>query len=471
MEFVRTATNPVDSVDTPADLVEEELSPETSPGANVVMSIPDRIVSFQDDQFDIERARSDTGLQLVRRHSAKYRANICICGAGNAAHVFIPYFGNLGYEVTVFAGFRDEAARLKAAYEESDGIEIYDRTDVDHPRTYKHSPRACSNNPEDSIPQADYIIMALPSFAIQGVLRDIKPHLKLGVIIFIMPGQGGVDFIVREMLGEECRAGKCSVAGVIPMPLNCRIDEFGKRVQLAAFKASYDLAAIPAADAGKCAFALSELLAGRPVQPIGNYVGISLHASNPNIHPGRLYSLFRDYTQGKTYPANPLFYETWNDEASEWCQKISDERLAIWRAICEQVPGTGEPDQVPGLKKYIEAIYAGQIRDNSTLATVFNTNDGFKGFLSPMKQEGDGWVPDFKSRYFTEDFPDGFCMYKGIADLAGIETPTIDLILTFFQKFMHKEYIKDGKLAGKDVGETKSPQRFGIKTLTDLLKD
>jgi hypothetical protein len=62
-------------------------------------------------------------------------------------------------------------------------------------------------------------------------------------------------------------------------------------------------------------------------------------------------------------------------------------------------------------------------------------------------------------------------MYKGIADLAGVETPTIDLILTHFQNLMGKEYIKNGKLAGKDVGETKSPQRFGLHSLEQLLKD
>merc|ERR1712224_8836 len=98
-------------------------------------------------------------------------------------------------------------------------------------------------------------------------------------------------------------------------------------------------------------------------------------------------------------------------------------------------------------------------------------NDGYKGFRCPMKQVDGGWVPDFTNRYFTEDFPEGFAMYKGIADLAGVETPTIDMIMEFFQKFVGKEYIKNGKLAGKDVPETKSPQRFGVKSLDDLLKD
>merc|ERR1712113_951832 len=145
--------------------------------------------------------------------------------------------------------------------------------------------------------------------------------------------------------------------------------------------------------------------------------------------------------------------------------------LRIWTAICQAVPGTGTPEQVPDLRSYLAAIYAGQIEDDSTIKGCTSTNDGFKGFRCPMKQEGDGWVPDFANRYFTEDIPEGFCMYKGIADLAGVETPTIDHILGFFQNLMGKEYLKDGKLAGKDVGETKSPQRYGVTSLEELLKD
>merc|ERR1712147_387873 len=107
----------------------------------------------------------------------------------------------------------------------------------------------------------------------------------------------------------------------------------------------------------------------------------------------------------------------------------------------------------------------------STFTTAISTCDGFKGFKCPMKPVERGWEPDFTNRYFTEDIPEGVCMYKGIADLAGVETPVMDEIVCFFQKFMGKEYIKDGKLAGKDVGETKSPQRYGITSLEDLLKD
>merc|ERR1712083_714888 len=102
---------------------------------------------------------------------------------------------------------------------------------------------------------------------------------------------------------------------------------------------------------------------------------------------------------------------------------------------------------------------------------VFAKNVGLTGFHFPMKKvEGkDEYEIDFTNRYFNEDIPDGLCVYKGYAELADVETPGIDAILNHFQKFMGKEYIKDGKLAGKDAMATKAPQAFGYTTLASLL--
>jgi hypothetical protein len=359
----------------------------------------------------------------------------------------------------------------------NDGILVHDRCDPNNIKEYKGKASVVSKNAADAVPQADFVIVALPSFAIKNVLTGLKPHLKQDAIIYIMPGQGAPDYVAKDVLGEEIKANKVTIAGIIPMPLNCRISERGKRVELAALKAVYELAAKPSANVEKASACLADLLGGKKVNPIGNYAGIALHASNPNLHPGRLYGLFGPdsqlglYEEGKVYPENPLFYETWDDKSADWVQKISDERCKIWATICEKFPSAGKPEQLPAVKPYIEGIYAGQIEDTSTLAKCFNTNAGFKGFRCPMKEVEGGFVPDFTNRYFTEDFPEGVAMYKGIADLAGVETPVIDEITCFFQKFMGKEYIKDGKLAGANVGETKSPQAFGVNTLEDLLAD
>jgi hypothetical protein len=181
--------------------------------------------------------------------------------------------------------------------------------------------------------------------------------------------------------------------------------------------------------------------------------------------------MWSGYKEGVVYPENPLFYETWDDESTKWLMKINDERLKIWKTIVEKYPGAGKVEEVPDMFTYIKNIYGDQVKDPSTFTSAIRTCDGYKGFRCPMKAVEGGFIPDFKNRYFTEDIPEGVCMYKGIADLAGVETPVMDEIVCFFQKFMGKEYIKNGKLAGKDVKETKSPQAFGITSLEQLLKD
>jgi len=217
----------------------------------------------------------------------------------------------------------------------------------------------------------------------------------------------------------------------------------GKRVELAALKATYDLAALPAKNAEMAAGVLAELL-GKKVNHIGNYVGIHLHASNPNIHPGRVYGMWKDYKEGVTYPENPLFYESWDDESSIWVQAISDERTNVWKEICKKIPGTGEPDQVPAIKPYIESIYAGQIADNSTLATVFNTCVVFKWFKSSMKETEAGvdtGCPSLRTVISVRTSQWAYSSTRGIADLAGVVTPANDRFLLHFQGFMGNEYM------------------------------
>jgi hypothetical protein len=60
---------------------------------------------------------------------------------------------------------------------------------------------------------------------------------------------------------------------------------------------------------------------------------------------------------------------------------------------------------------------------------------------------------------------------KGIADIVGVETPFMDKVLYWAQGVLGKEFVTDGKLVGKDVCETRSPQRYGLTSLRDILKE
>ena len=51
--------------------------------------------------------------------------------------------------------------------------------------------------------------------------------------------------------------------------------------------------------------------------------------------------------------------------------------------------------------------------------------------------------------------------FLGVCD-AGVATPTIDRTIAWAQEKIGKEFVTNGKLEGKDVGETGAPQRYSL---------
>ena len=56
------------------------------------------------------------------------------------------------------------------------------------------------------------------------------------------------------------------------------------------------------------------------------------------------------------------------------------------------------------------------------------------------------------------------------AELAGVATPNLDDVIVWCQEKMGKEYLVDGKLCGKDLDSTRSPQHYGINDLDTFMK-
>jgi len=102
------------------------------------------------------------------------------------------------------------------------------------------------------------------------------------------------------------------------------------------------------------------------------------------------------------------------------------------------------------------------------LRRFFRENQAYKGFRCPFRAVEGGWEPDFSNRYFTEDIPYGLCVYKGLAELAGVSVPAIDEILIWAQTHMGKEYIQDHSVDARDLRETGCPQRYGILSVATL---
>ena len=63
----------------------------------------------------------------------------------------------------------------------------------------------------------------------------------------------------------------------------------------------------------------------------------------------------------------------------------------------------------------------------------------------------------------------GLVVTRGIAELANVLTPNMDLVIVWCQKMMGKEYLVGGKLIGHDLHSTRAPQRYGFTDLDDFM--
>jgi hypothetical protein len=62
------------------------------------------------------------------------------------------------------------------------------------------------------------------------------------------------------------------------------------------------------------------------------------------------------------------------------------------------------------------------------LARKLRSIEAFKGIPAPMKAVEGCYVPDFQSRYFTEDFPYGLAIVRRLMQQKNIPSPTINMI-------------------------------------------
>jgi beta-galactosidase len=147
-------------------------------------------------------------------------------------------------------------------------------------------------------------------------------------------------------------------------------------------------------------------------------------------------------SRGKTYHEIPGFYNSWDEESSELLIACDNEFQQILKALPVRI----EP--IPTLLEYYDSY------DARSLTRKIRSIIAFKHISAPMEKTEKGFLPDFKSRYFTEDFPFGLLIIKSIAEVLNICTPNIDKILLWGQDVLNKEYIHEGELKGKDLSKT-----------------
>ena len=384
---------------------------------------------------------------------------ITVCGGGNASHTSAGIIAaRKEHQVNVYASFGDEAQRWQGAVDEG-GITVTSPNGsiIGHPRKI-------SSDPSEVIPGSQMVILAMPAFAHESTLREIGPYLESGALVGALAARGCFDLCARDVLKGKSEG--VVVFGLQTLPWACRIKHYGREVTILGSKASVDLATHPREQAKRTADLLADLL-GVPMEPIGNFLSLTLAGTGQIIHPGVMYGQFHDW-DGHIFEEAPLFYQGIDETTAGVLGELSDEIQALRFDLEARLPSL-DLSAVRPLDEWLYRSYANDIMDPSSLQTSFVTNRSYAGLTVPMRMENGGLVPDFQARYLSEDVPNALIATRGIAELVCAPTPMMDDVITWAQERLEVEYLVEGELRGRDVKNTRAPQRYGFHNLERIL--
>ena len=323
---------------------------------------------------------------------------ICICGGGNLGHVVAGFI----------AAQQKHKVSLLTRHPERWSQELTIDTPTGNSLTgYLYR---ISNKPSDVVSDADIVLLCLPGFSIREVLLQINDALQPRTAVGSVVCSTGFFLEAMEILPQTQ-----PLFGFQRVPFISRTSEYGRRAKLMGYKDSLNMAVEQLAEPRLLCDTMQELLK-TPVHLLRSFYEVTLSNSNPLLHPSRLYSLWKDWHEGVIYPRIPLFYEEWTEEAAELYMAMDNEL----QTLLKQLPVT--PGSIATVLDYYES------NDAASLTAKLRSIEAFKGIAAPMKEQNGGYVPDFNTRYFTEDFPYGLAIVHRLTHEKGVSSPTIDLI-------------------------------------------
>ena len=298
-------------------------------------------------------------------------------------------------------------------------VDVFDNDDK---FLFSSNPISFTDDLSESTKNTDIVFITYPSYLFEERAEQLFQCIEDSVYIGVVPGSGGAEFAFKKLIDKGCK-----LFGFQRVHSIARIKEVGKSVYMLGRKDQVFLSSIPSEYTSKIKRIIEYFLEMQCVV-LPNYLNITLTPSNPILHTARLYSMFKNWNPDIVYPANLLFYESWDNQSSEILLKCDEEVQKLCRAIPLEL------SEVNSLK-----VHYGVDGIQSMTDKISNI-PAFKGLESPMKKVENGYIPDFSSRYFTADFAYGLKVIKDIAELFGVQTPNINSIWKWYLDITDKYF-------------------------------
>ncbi|MCQ2167233.1 MAG: NAD/NADP octopine/nopaline dehydrogenase family protein [Bacteroidales bacterium] len=329
---------------------------------------------------------------------------ICLVGGGNLTHATLGVL-SLSQDLTI-----NLLTRKPNLWNHTIKVNIPDGKSI-----YGHL-NIITSDPSRVIPEADIILLCLPAFAIEETIINIKPYLQKDSIVGTIVSNTGFFIYCHKLLSRNTK-----LFGFQRVPYVSRIVEYGKETNLLGYRDELFMATENIDNKEE----FKNFIAGafqEKTTLVESFYEVTLSNSNPILHTGRLYTMWKDWN-GKPFDKCSLFYREWTDEASELEVKMDEEFFKLLKAL------NVNTSNIETLLTHYESSSPHEMTEKIKSIKSLET------ILSPMKQVEGGWVPDIGSRYFTEDFPYGLSFICNTAKQINVSVPHLDMVLDWGLNF------------------------------------
>ena len=340
---------------------------------------------------------------------------IAVLGAGHGGHAVSAELTEKGYDVRLY----QDPLLINTISKVYETREIKISGELRKTAVVKIS--TVTTDLKQAVKGADIIFVTVPAFVHRKFASEIAEFIEGGQIIVLLPGTLG-SLVFARIFKEKGVLDKVLIAEANTLPYDTRVLAPG---ECFVYKMNEPLL-LGVFPAIKTDEVFKKLEGTYNFTPVTDVLECALHSHNPILHtPGCIMNTGRiERSWGDFY----LYEEGFTPTICRVTEEMDKERMAIGYAY--------------GYKPLTLVQAISGLKNPGDLWKEVNGNKGLCFIKGPES---------IKSRYFTEDTPNGLVPWSMIAGLAGVKTPLIDSFATISSVVIEFDSWKDGRTL-KDMG-------------------
>ncbi len=337
---------------------------------------------------------------------------IAVLGAGHGGLAMAGHLAIMGYKVNLFNRNEERIWGIKS----TGGIEVKGEVEG------FGKLNLCTKSMQEAIEGAELIMVVVPAYAHRWMAEEASKYLKDGQIIILHPGRtfGALEF--KQVLIERKVEADVIISEAQTFIYASRVIGPGQ-VRIFKIKNSIPLASIRAHLIPKVLCKL------KPIYPQFVAGDNTLKTSFDNIG-----SIF--------HPAISVLNTGWIEDDAEFDFYHQGVTTSVAKILDKVDAERVEVAEALGIRAMSakQWLYVAYNASGENLYEAIHRNNGYQGIKAPRTM---------KMRYLEEDVPYSLVPIASTGKMLGIQTPTIDNLISMASIINNKDYLAEGRTVEK----------------------